>query len=190
MKRINPLAISTNPHNIIPSPITPKPRGITFSFEMYEKTEYFNLDVTCPSWSSELFDMLKDVSTKTKTELICQKNSTYRVHQHEGASSPSPFPANISPKDCYQIRLGKSKGGIHGIFVDEVFFVLWLDPLHNMYPDPKYGGLKRIKPPKTCCDYHNEEFEKMRLEIDRLKDDFKTMEEYAIEIEAKFTATK
>lgn len=40
--------------------------AISFSFEALETTEYFNLDGTCLNWSLELFDMLKDISSKKK----------------------------------------------------------------------------------------------------------------------------
>ncbi len=75
----------------------------------------------------------------------------------------------------WQIRISKSKGGIHGVFCDNVFYVIWFDPQHNLYPDENHGGLKRIKPPSTCCKDREEiiiqlknENEKLRNEIDEL----------------------
>ena len=44
--------------------------AISFSFEALETTEYFNLDGTCVNWSLELLDMLKDVSSIKKEELL------------------------------------------------------------------------------------------------------------------------
>ena len=137
-------------HVIIPKRI-PSDDKITFSFSALEKTKYFNLDSTCSNWSSELFDMLKNISNYSKTDLISGRFRTYRVHNHEGASPPEPLPNNVALKDCYQIRISKSKGGIHGVFSENVFYIIWLDPLHNMYPDEKYGGLRIITPPTTCC---------------------------------------
>lgn len=145
-----------NETNVKPSVIkkqTPlsKQEGITFSFEALEKTEYFNLDSTCENWSSDLFEMLKDISSIRKESLIAGEYGIYRIHNHEKAKPPSNLPEGVELKDFYQIRISKSKGGIHGVFNENVFYIIWLDPHHNMYPDPKYGGLKKIKPPLSCC---------------------------------------
>ncbi len=29
--------------------------------------------------------------------------------------------------------------------------MIWLDPLHNMYPDDRFGGLRKVKPASNCC---------------------------------------
>ena len=116
--------------------------AISFSFEALETTEYFNLDGTCVNWSLELLNMLKDVSSIKKEDLLngSYAKSKYRVHSHENATPPSKMPDGVELKDCYQIRISKSKGGIHGVFNGNIFYVIWLDPLHNMYPDERSGG--------------------------------------------------
>lgn len=146
------------------------PETISFSFEALERTEYFNLDGTCINWSSELFDMLKNVSSLKKDELLngSYAKSTYRVHSHENANPPSKLPEGVALKDCYQIRISKSKGGIHGIFYENIFYIIWLDPLHNMYPNENYGGLRRIKPESTCCKDRDEIIEKLQKENNKL----------------------
>ena len=146
-----------------------KDEKITFSFSALERTKYFNLDVTCQNWSSELFDMLKNVSKYSKNDLISNKLQTYRVHNHEKASPPDPLPIGVALKDCYQIRISKSKGGIHGVFYENIFYVIWFDPLHNMYPDDKYGGLKLITPPKTCCKDREEIINELQNKIKDLQ---------------------
>jgi len=145
--------------------------AIKFSFEALEKTEYFNLDSTCTNWASELFDMLKIVSGLKKDELLNGQyaKSTFRVHDHSKASPPSDLPDGVQLKDCYQIRVSKSKGGIHGVFCDNIFYVIWLDPLHNMYPNENYGGLKKVRPGSTCCMDRDEELFKLKKENDELK---------------------
>ena len=168
----------------------PSEDKISFSFSALEKTKHFNLEPTCPSWSSELFEMLKAVSSCTKTELMSNQFRTYRVHNHERAEPPDPLPEGVSLKDCYQIRISKSKGGIHGVFNDNIFYVIWLDPLHNMYPDDRYGGLKVITPPKTCCMDRDEALEKLQRENAQLKHDCEFWEKVAAEEAAKNSETK
>ncbi len=146
---------------------------VSFSFEALERTEYFNLDGTCNNWPSELFNVLKEISTYEKKELVSGHfaNSKYRIHAHENAKPPSKLPDGIELKDLYQIRIEKSKGGIHGVFYEDIFYIIWLDPLHNMYPDSRYGGLRIIKPPSTCCKDRDLELEKLSQRNKELEDE-------------------
>lgn len=156
--------------------------GLTFSFEALEKTEYFNLDGTCPNWSSDLFDMMKDVSKHTELDLITGRFRTYRVHNHETAKCPSPLPAGVELKDCYQIRISTSKGGIHGVFRENVFYVIWFDPLHNMYPDDRFGGLRKVKEPETCCKERDNEILRLQQELAAAKKEASEWEQLATEL--------
>lgn len=152
------------------------PSTISFSFEALERTKYFNIDGTCANWASDLFNMLREVSSITKKDLLSGNYATYRVHSHETANPPSELPNGVELKDCYQIRISKSKGGIHGVFFDDIFYVIWLDPLHNMYPDNKYGGLREVKPPSTCCKDRDEIIATLKEEIQKLKEEIKYWE--------------
>lgn len=149
---------------------------IVFSFEILERTEYFNLDGTCPNWSSDLFKMMKEVSTHKPVELKTNRIQTYRVHTHENAKCPSPLPNGVELKDCYQIRISTSKGGIHGVFRENVFYVIWFDPLHNMYPDDRFGGLRKVKSPGTCCKDRDEEIARLKQELEQAHKDVKDWE--------------
>lgn len=159
-----------------------KNQNVFFSFEILEKNEYFNLDGTCVNWSSDLFDTMQKVSKIPVKEIYAGKysgkNSPFRIHQHEKATPPCKVPANIALDDLWQIRISVSKGGVHGLFIDNVFYVIWLDPQHNLYPDENHGGLVKIKPPLTCCkdrDMKIEEFEKI---IQDKENELVNMKEY------------
>lgn len=176
MSKSIPKAKKKTESHVIPKAKSTRVDKIVFSFESFEETEYFRLEGTCNNWSRDLFQMMKDVSSLTKTELMTSR-SIYRVHSHENAKPPSPLPTGVQLKDCYQIRISKSKGGIHGIFSDNTFYVIWLDPLHNMYPDEKYGGLRVVKPGSTCCKDRDEIIEKLYEENNNLKEELKIWEE-------------
>lgn len=158
--------------------------GLKFSFEALEKTEYFSLDGTCQNWAEDLFTMLKDISGHSVTDMVSgEYKRKYRVHNHEGANPPSKLPAGVALKDCYQIRISTSKGGIHGVFIENIFYIIWLDPLHNMYPDDRYGGLRKVKQASTCCKDRDEELYRMKQEVEAAKDEAKTWEELALSYE-------
>ena len=132
-------------------------RKMFFSFEALEQTEYFNLSGTCQNWASDMLNMCKAVSSHTVEELRAGKLRTFRFHSLNGAPCPEKLPSNVELKDMYQLRISTSKGGIHGVLVENMFYVIWLDPLHNMYPDDKFGGLRKIREGSTCCkDRDNE----------------------------------
>ena len=171
-----------NSTGIVPPPLIGSSENLSFSFAALETTEYFNLDGTCINWASDLFEMLKYVSREKVSTLLSGRFSTYRIHQHTKAKPPHPFPQGVEQKDCYQIRISKSKGGIHGIFRDNVFYVIWLDPLHNLYPDDRYGGLRKITPPSTCCKEREEIIADLQTTIDEknkeIEDLNKTIDEF------------
>lgn len=160
-------------------------KGLKFSFEALETNEYFALDGTCPNWTRELLNMLKECSAHSAVEL---RNggfqNKFRVHNHETADPPSNLPEGVALKDLYQIRISQSKGGIHGIFgVGDVFYVIWLDPLHNMYPDKRYGGLRKVKAGSTCCKDRDEELALLREELENTKNEAKEWKELALSID-------
>ena len=155
---------------------------VVFSFEAYNKTEYFNLDGTCQNWGAELIDMMKDVSTHTVAELTSGRYSKYRIHDHSNVRKcPSLLPDGVALKDMYQIRISQSKGGIHGVFRENTFYVIWLDPLHNMYPDDRYGGLRKIRETSSCCKDRDEEILRLQEELKKAQTEAKEWEQLAKE---------
>lgn len=145
---------------------------VVFSFELLDENEFFRLDGTCPNWSKDLFDVLKEVSAHTMKELTSGSftgSSPLRVHRHQNAHPPCEVPHNIDLNDMWQIRISASKGGIHGLFIDNAFYVVWLDPQHNLYPDKRYGGLKVIKPPSTCCKERDKDLMRLCEENNKLR---------------------
>lgn len=158
---------------------------VVFSFEAIEKNDYFNLDATCENWSAELFEILKIVSGISKKDIIAGRysnpGSTLRIHNHQNATAPCPLPRNVSLKDMWQIRISKSKGGIHGVFYENIFYLIWFDPQHNLYPDDKYGGIKVIKPPMTCCKDRDIVIQQLTDECEKYKKDISDWEQLAKE---------
>lgn len=164
--------------------------NIVFSFRAIEKNKYFNLDSTCPNWSQELFETMKTVSNIAVKDVYAGKysgrNSTLRIHQHHNVKCPCELPSSVDIKDMWQIRIAKSKGGVHGVFFENIFYVIWFDPHHNLYPDERYGGLKLIKPPTTCCKDRDEQIQQLSQELEIQKKNAAFWEKYAEELQLKY----
>ena len=176
---------------IVPPKISQTSSKVVFSFEALDKNEYFNLDATCENWSNDLFDTMKTVSNIDIKDIYSgrysSKGSTLRIHQHGNASAPCKIPKTLSLEDMWQIRISSSKGGVHGRFVENVFYVVWFDPHHNLYPNDNFGGLKKITPPQTCCKERDEEIERLQAELSQLREDLAFWEECAKEAETKLS---
>ena len=159
-------------------------KNVVFSFELLKRNKFFNLDATCVNWSNDLFKMLLDVSKIAKKRIesgeFSSDGSPLRIHNHKDATPPCEIPYDLPLKEFFQIRISKSKGGIHGKFIDNVFYVIWLDPQHNMYPDENHGGLKEIKPPSTCCKERDKELSVLQDQNKELKESSEIWQKLAI----------
>ena len=165
-----------------------KSDNVLFSFESIDRNEYFNLDGTCQNWAADLFEAMQMVSGISMTDIYAGKysgkQSRFRIHQHEKANAPCKVPKTVSLEDMWQIRISKSKGGIHGVFSENVFYVVWFDPHHNLYPDENHGGLKKVSPPSSCCKDRDEEINKLKAELEAVRKDAEFWESEALAREA------
>lgn len=157
---------------------------LLFSFARLETNEYFNIDCACEKWSVDLFYALNEISKVTVKELRsgAWTKSPFRFHSHKNAHPPCAMPEDIDLSSFYQIRLGASKGGIHGVLVDNIFYVIWLDPLHNMYPDDRFGGARKIKPGESCCGDNAEKLQLVMEENNQLKEENQILKNWFNEI--------
>lgn len=154
-----------------------QPATITFHFDLLDLThEYFNLGGPCNNWFYKMFRFLSLISKEITPERLHSgefSKPPLRFHPHkQGETSAWPDIVGVGEQGSFsQFRFGKSDGGIHGILIDNVFHVIWIDPHHNMYPDEKYGGIKRFTQPGECCSYGESELRKLQYENERLEKD-------------------
>ncbi|MEL7659635.1 hypothetical protein [Acetobacterium wieringae] len=155
---------------------------IVFSFEAVDvigkHSKYFNLDGSCIRWASDMMKVFNEVSKMKRADISSGKlNGALRIHPHDPRKADFQPPDGVESSDFIQIRFGKSKGGVHGVFYENVFYVIWFDPQHNMYPADGYQRKRIVKPPDTCCKIRDEELTKLTNEINKIKEDNKAFEE-------------
>lgn len=127
-------------------------REITFSFSSFDRThKLFNLggkekDGTVGGvWFLRLLECLKSVSGKKIEELERKPYCLHRVDWENANAKPS---ADLMQTEYWQFRLDKTHGRVIGILVDSVFYVVWLDPYHNLTNSEGYGGIQKFLTPK------------------------------------------
>ena len=129
---------------------------LIFSFRFLDKThEAFNLGNTKENWYISLLDILKEVSSLTRTQLVVENRHFYEAHIHEWVKLDYKYDYSddfLEQVECLQFRLSKSRGRVHGFIIGNRFYIVWLDPHHNLYPSEKHGGRKFYNNPLNCYD--------------------------------------
>jgi hypothetical protein len=119
--------------------LKPLQQGITFSFKYFQDNHskfFFNSKETA-YWLT-LLERLKALSSLTAQELLVNRSSSLRCHpirwadtSENGFGLPNEEQLVDTP---YQFSLSSNEHGrVHGFFIDQVFYVIWLDPNHQLY---------------------------------------------------------
>ena len=116
------------------------PQGISFSFKYYQAAHNkFSCIERKPIYWLTLLERLKDLSGLIAQEVLINRSSTLRCHpirwedtNESGFGLPNEEQLVDTP---YQFSLSSNEHGrVHGFFINEVFYIVWLDPNHLLYP--------------------------------------------------------
>ncbi len=132
-------------------------KHFSFSFSSFDRNhKLFNLGddkeqdkVMNGHWFIDLLDCFKDASKKTITEL---KNSNHDLHPIDWSKTNANAPSCSEQLEYWQFRIDKSSGRIIGFKIDSVFYVVWLDPHHNLTDSDHYEGAKSHKAGKSTFE--------------------------------------
>ena len=127
-------------------------RRLLFSFSAFDRHhKLFNLGGTNEDntiggrWFLKLLETFKSVCNKTIIELMSK--STHDLHRINWDKANAKPPKGYEQLEYWQFRLDKSSGRIIGTIIDNVFYILWLDPYHNLTNSEGYGGVKYYPEP-------------------------------------------
>lgn len=156
-------------------------KSFSFSFSCFDRThELFNLGdnttegVINSKWFLDLLDCLKSVSNKTISEL---KSSLHDLHPITWSKTNTNAPFNNDQYDYWQFRINKSKGRVIGFLIDGIFYVVWLDPHHNLTNSDGYGGIDRYRTPLSIYETQELLIKQYEGTIGKLQEDIKIYEE-------------
>jgi hypothetical protein len=114
---------------------------LRFSFKFFDETDA----EMCPAvfangYTQTLMQRLRALSSWTVKQFTTRQDHTIRNHQHDWTETarPNGF-AHLN--DFYKAYPGwqfsltaNEHGRVHGIIIDDTFYVIWLDKNHALYP--------------------------------------------------------
>lgn len=140
-KRKKPAGINISAS--IPPPVIPAgERPLYFSFK--------HLDITCQKFHSEncspefylaFLKKLREYSGWTVESFTDSNNNDHRhIIDFSGTTEPSGFAflknEQLEDSESWQFCLDKSSSQrVHGFILGDTFYVVWLDPNHNLYAE-------------------------------------------------------
>ncbi|MEH1924391.1 hypothetical protein [Nostoc sp.] len=85
-----------------------------------------------------MLDRLKALSSLTAQELLLNRSSTLRCHPikwEDTSERAFGLPNKQQLVDIpYQFSISSNEHGtVHGFFINEIFYIVWLDPDHLLY---------------------------------------------------------
>lgn len=128
---------------------------IKISFQFFRKDiEIFNLGSVDAGWFASLMESLTLLSNITKVQLFGEYRKKFLPHPYDNIANLNYVDEFLTnPQyECWQLRISKSDGRIHGFFIDNIFYIRFLDKEHNMYNDKRYGGITYVDFPETPYD--------------------------------------
>ena len=141
-------------------------KSFSFSFACFDRShKLFNLgnnehgETVSSGWFLALLDCLKSVSNM---DIVSMQTSSHDMHRIDWKKTNASVPDGEEQREYWQFRINKSRGRIIGFLIDRVFYIVWLDPHHNLTNSEGYG--KEVYYKAGFSDY-----EKLEIECERLK---------------------
>lgn len=114
---------------------------VRFSFRHYTPSDKFCLPAAerAIPYLQVLLDRLRDVSGLRVSDFQRDRNRTLRSHSHDWATTTEQegythLSQQLQGCTPWQFSLTANEHGrVHGLLIDEVFYVVWLDPNHSLY---------------------------------------------------------
>ena len=164
-------------------------KSFSFSFACFDRShELFNLGDTSATgtvsanWFLDLLDCLKSVSNMNTSEM---RTSLHDLHPVDWNKTNTSAPSGGEPCEYWQFRINKSKGRVIGFLIEGVFYIVWLDPHHNLTNSEGYGTETYYKAGMSLYEKRELEIQQLKEEIEQVKGDLQAAEEIIEEYSKK-----
>lgn len=140
-RRIKARKPSKSASRIQPQPAALEDDIVRFSFKHLDLAHpKFSIAKQGTAYLHSLLDRLKAISALKVMEFLSNRSSALRVHPIDWADTSEPdgfthLNEQLRDLTAYQFQISaNAHGRVHGFMIDYVFFVVWLDPDHRLYP--------------------------------------------------------
>ena len=135
--KIKPSALAV-PGAIRPTSLPPVRLSFSFKYLQFGHKK-FQFENQTPAYFVKLLDRLKHICELSWLEMCTTHKESLKCHDHKWhmTSEPNGFGLKGQLADCkgWQFQLTANEyGRVHGFSLNEVFYVVWLDPGHQLYP--------------------------------------------------------
>lgn len=116
--------------------------SLRFSFkllDLHSKTK-FCLDSCREGYLSKFLLRLKDLCTLTVSDFIGNRSPALKANRINFSKSSEPdgfsmLNEQLRGEDAWEFEITRNEHGrVHGLLLDETFYIVWIDPDHNLYP--------------------------------------------------------
>ncbi|MGF9727007.1 hypothetical protein ABEX00_12750 [Bacillus safensis] len=158
-------------------------RTVVFSWKYFDKDhEVYNCGGIQMPWIISLLETLKSISGLLLEELTATKNKKGGLRFHKirwGKVQEKKFNFNDVffeqiKDESYQLSLSTAKGRFHGFLVHNIFFIVWLDPYHQLELMKDHGGVRKFDFPKNENEILCDEIETLHGKINFLEEELET----------------
>lgn len=135
--------IKPTPRQGAPLPTTlPGGDTIRFSFKFLDETDdAFQFEGNQPHYFLKLLQRLRDMSRLEMSDVLRNlgQHKGMRCHPIDWSETTRVngfgIPIDGADANAWQFSLTSNEHGrVHGFLIESTFFVVWLDPQHNLYP--------------------------------------------------------
>lgn len=138
--KINKTKVGQQSSRINPSSIDDTER-VSFNFRrLCEKEKKFCYTAREVNYFLKLLERLREICRMTKNEMVRINRRALRCHEidfNNPITSENTFGivGDDVDDDAWQFQLSSNEHGrVHGYFVGNIFYVVWLDPNHELFP--------------------------------------------------------
>ena len=119
---------------------------ILFSFRFFEKHKGFNIDNQNAKYFNKFLERLKNICTMKDVEFYSNRSHSLRAHpidwnetiEKKGFRFLNMIKYEEYYDECYYFEISANKHGrVIGFRGFNIFYIVWLDPDHLLYPKKK-----------------------------------------------------